>query len=154
MKKVFLTRVQFDQWVKDMIKSYNNRGTAYKNVRRLTMDDTQDTIILNKRNGRTAMARYDGTNKYSPELGLAVAWAKFKNLPIPFVATIVCAKELKYLDKFYLGKNTDTEYTYIGSLESNPDYFIARTNDGKLEELPYYFAKTDVKAYRVERYRL
>lgn len=117
MLKRFVTKHEFDSWVRDMCNSYNNRGAEFVNVRKMTVDPCESkgrTIIINLKTGKTAVAKCHKDDEFSPGIGLAVAWAKYKNIPIPVVAENVDIKDLKFLDEFYMSRSDDKKYQYIG----------------------------------------
>jgi hypothetical protein len=118
-----MNKKQFDIWVKDMVTSYNNRGNAFSNVRKLTLEEsaiTGKTIIMNIKTGKTSVAKCHKDDKFSPLIGLAVAWAKYLNKPIPIIADCVTYKDLKFLDKFYTSKVDNAPlYEFVGTRKTD-----------------------------------
>ena len=118
MARRFVTQEEFIQWVNDMVKSYNNRSVEFRNVRQLTLEEsrlTRRTIIMNVKTGKTAVAKCHKDDHFSLSVGLAVAWAKYLNKPIPTIADCVDYKNLKFLDKFYVSKADNAIlYQFVG----------------------------------------
>lgn len=127
MAKLFMNKKQFNIWVTNMVASYNNRGNVFSNVRKLTLEEsaiTGKTIIMNTKTGKTSVAKCHKDDKFSPLIGLAVAWAKYLNKPIPIIADCVHYRYLKFLDKFYTSKaDNATLYEFIGTRVDNTSFY-------------------------------
>ena len=118
MAKTFITQKEFIHWVNDMLKSYENKSAEFRNVRKLTLEEFREnkrTIIMNVKTGKTAVAKCHKDDHFSLSVGLAVAWAKYLNKPIPTIADCVDYKNLKFLDKFYVSKADNAIlYQFVG----------------------------------------
>lgn len=115
--KRLVSEKEFDQWVKDMCGSWNNRGSVYANLRKIEFDTT--TMIVNPKTGKTSIAKPHPHDKYVPYIGLAVAWAKYKGITVPTVAEeLKSYKDLKFGDIFIVKSNIVPTYIYVG-IESN-----------------------------------
>ena len=117
MLKKFVTEKEFNQWVRDMCNSYNNRGPEFNNVRKLCLDDSGakgQTIIMNVKTGKTAIAKCHKDDEYSPGIGLAVAWAKYRNIPVPIIGENTHITNLNFMDEFYMKRSDKERYQYIG----------------------------------------
>lgn len=118
MAKTFITQKEFIHWVNDMLKSYENKSAEFRNVRKLTLEEFREnkrTIIMNVKTGKTAVAKCHKDDYFSPSVGLAVAWAKYLNKPIPVIADYVDYKDLKFLDKFYVSRADNAIlYQFVG----------------------------------------
>ena len=157
----FVTEKEFNLWVKDMVKSYNNRGKEFQNVRKLTLDPAESngrTIIMNTKTGKTAVAKLHKDDKYSPGIGLAVAWAKYRNREIPVVATNQPIQTLNFLDTFYFTQYQGaTKYQYIGEVQNGVAYMVIRNVENKEvkmitknEAIKKYSQKGDGYIWKVE----
>ena len=157
----FVTAAEFEMWVKDTIKSYNTRGKEFNNVRKLTLDPEEShgrTIIMNTKTGKTAVAKLHKDDKYSPSIGLAVAWAKYRNREIPVVATNQPIQTLNFLDTFYFTQYQGAvKYQYIGEVLNGITYMIIRNVENKEvkmitknEAIKKYSQKGDGYIWKVE----
>ena len=111
--KRLVSEKEFNQWVEDMCNSWNNRSSVYANLRRIVFDTT--TMIVNPKTGKTSIAKLHPQDKYVPDTGLAVAWAKYKGLTVPTVAEeLKSYKDLKFGDIFIVKSNIVPTYIYVG----------------------------------------
>lgn len=127
MSKLFMSQKEFDKWVYDTVASYNNRGKEFANVRKLTIDPSENlgnTIIMNLKTGKTAVAHCHKDDRYVPMIGLAVAWAKYRNRPIPTIAEETTIDKLNFLDKFWFKRAS------ISSILSENECIFYRNSSG------------------------
>lgn len=113
----FVTEKEFNNWINDMVKSYHNRGKEFDNVRILTLDPAESngrTIIMNLRTGKAVVAKCHKDDVYTPKIGLAVAWAKYRNMEIPIKASIVSIHDLEPGDEFYFRHNFSKSHIFLG----------------------------------------
>lgn len=171
MAKTFITQKEFIYWVNDMLKSYENRSAEFRNVRKLTLEESRAnkrTIIMNVKTGKTAVAKCHKDDHFSPSVGLAVAWAKYLNKSIPVIADYVDYKDLKFLDKFYVSRSDNAIlYQFVGIRKTenalaqvnrvifrNPKVIFRNPKTGELfEDTEEYFTHNttyDGKVWRVE----
>lgn len=143
--KRLVSEKEFDQWVRDMNNSWNNRGSVYANLRKIEFDTT--TMIVNPKTGKTSIAKPHPQDKYVPYIGLAVAWAKYKGLTVPTIAEeLKSYRDLKFGDIFSVKSNIVPTYIYVGIERSK--FVIARQNRSSDEELVTFSADNNT-FYRV-----
>lgn len=113
----FVSELEYDRWIMDMYNSYQNRGKEFINVRVLTLQEreaTRRTIIMNIMTGRTAVAKCHKDDKFSYTIGVAIAWAKYRNMEIPIKANIVSIHDLEPGDEFYFRHNFSKSHIFLG----------------------------------------
>ncbi len=159
MLRRFVTKHEFDSWVRDMCNSYNNRGSEFINVRKLTIDPQEAngrTIIMNLKTGKTAVAKCHKDDEFSPGIGLAVAWAKYLNRPIPVIATYVDIEDLKFMDEFYTKRSEYRTYQYIGIRHNaiGQCIIIREKDTGFIYEFTLKDWKDNISSYNGKVWRL
>ena len=66
-------------WVQRMSDEFYNSHGRY-----IYYDCHKNKIrITNIRTGKTAMAKCNNTDKFNREVGIAIAWARYTNKPVP-----------------------------------------------------------------------
>lgn len=104
------------------------------------------TIIIDKKTGKTGIAKCREGDKFSPSIGTAIAWARLKGEEIPVEYKTTRLKTLKVGDKFIIANNKDFKetYTFVGryNFESIDKCFCATGE--KLENLVAFHPNTVV----------
>ena len=146
--KRLVSEKEFNQWVKDMCNSWNNRSSVYGNLRRVDFDTA--TMIINPKTGKTAIAKLHPQDKYVPYIGLAVAWAKYKGITVPTIAEeLKSYRDLKFGDIFIVKSNIVPTYIYVGTQTTGIiNAVVARRNRSSDEKLDIFCAENNT-FYRV-----
>lgn len=123
----FVSQKDYDQWVKDMnysyeYRSYDNKGNydgRYKNVCLVFPSDVirnpTPVIIMNIKTGKTAIASCHKDDTYSKKEGIAIAWARYKNIDIPIKAERISVANLNPGDKFWFCYNYAAHHIFVGT---------------------------------------
>lgn len=96
--------------------------------------NNKDTIVYNKYTGAVGVARFDGKGNYNPEYGVALAYCRMKNIPLPkemelaksFIGALKAGDEFVY---------NNTECVLVGKNPTNPMYSVYVT---RAERNTYY----------------
>ena len=88
----------FYEWVKQMIKEYQNSPDY---IQFCAVADEKYSFLINHRTGKVTKAKCHEDDIFDEEVGLAIAWARYKGYEIPKERRIVYASKLKYGQHFY-----------------------------------------------------
>ena len=138
MLKRLMNQHEFDIWVKNSVASLMQETERNQKIGYLTDPMYKTCMIINKKTGKVAVAKCSPEDTFSEVVGLAVAWAKFRNRPIPIVGKTVGLNLLKPNDVFSykhnryrlvqtlngLGTHGAKRYAVIVSLCDNRQYCI------------------------------
>ena len=76
----------FDEWCysmwMDYIKATIKTVNLHQNVF-INSDKSTTVFIMNSKTGKIASAKCKETDKYNLKVGIAIAWARYKRIPIP-----------------------------------------------------------------------
>lgn len=124
----------FYQWVDDLYTSWVQRDKeVYKNLGYHTVD--ADTVyIINKKTGKTAFAHVHPNDKPDTVVGIAVAWARYRNMEIPKIGKLVTDEsdifDLKWRDRIvfddkeYIFKSRDVGVAFLWDVEEHREVYI------------------------------
>ena len=70
----------FYEWVKQMIKEYQNSPDY---IQFCAVADEKYSILINHRTGKVTKAKCHEDDIFNEEVGLAIAWARYKGYEIP-----------------------------------------------------------------------
>lgn len=102
------------------------------------------TIIIDKKTGKTGIARCKEGDKFSPSTGTAIAWAKLKGEEIPIEYKGIRVKTLEVGDEFVTINNNNKVYRFVGRYDyESIDRCFAATG-GKFENLTAFHPETVV----------
>lgn len=124
----------FYQWVDDLYTSWVQRDKkVYKNLEYHTVD-ANTVYIINKKTGKTAFAHARPDDTPDTRVGLAVAWARYRNMEIPKIGRLVDGEEdifdLKYWDrvvfdnKEYIFKSRDVGVAFLCDVSAHREVYI------------------------------
>lgn len=124
----------FYQWVDDLYTSWVQRDKkVYKNLEYHTVDD-KTVYIINKKTGKTAYSHAHPNDVPSVTAGIAVAWARYRNMEIPKIGILVTDEsdifDLKWCDRIvfdnkeYLFKSRDVGVAFLWDISNNREVYI------------------------------
>ena len=116
---LYMTRKEWDNWVKTTKrKAYDfiaeNPYVTGSYVHERTANDCPIKhiyYIINANTGRVGIARCNTTDEFVHEVGVAIAYSRYMNLPIPRITEEVDVTDIKIGDIVVL----DDVYTYCGN---------------------------------------
>jgi hypothetical protein len=76
----------FDEWCYSMWMDFIKTTLKTINIHQdvfINSDKSTTVFIMNSKTGKTAFAKCKESDKYSPKAGIAIAWARYKRIPIP-----------------------------------------------------------------------
>lgn len=130
----------YQRWVERMVQSYKY-ATLNDNPEELIIRTCfsvnkyitkfiipeHKVVIINSNSGKVTDAKFDGDGTFSIEEGIAIAWARMTNQPIPkFPEEFVTLSELKYGDRFRAPFDGSIVYTFIAKDSDSDDYIVKR----------------------------
>ena len=146
----YLTKREFDAWVRNMVQSYNtfaktrNNIKCYQHCECSALDPilgklghTRDTVIINLRNYKVAFAKCHRDDEFRSDVGVAIAWARYNNKLVPNVIENAKANKLNIGDKVYY-----TDSVVLGVCEA---YFAGTVYDDATKQVKYLFNVGTVK---------
>jgi len=92
----------FDEWCYSMWMDYIKTTIKTVNLHQdvfINSDKSTTVFIMNSKTGKIASAKCKETDKYNPKTGIAIAWARYKRIPIPNFS--VKLGELKQGEQFF-----------------------------------------------------
>lgn len=115
---LYMTKKEWDNWVKTTYDKAcefiveNPYVTAQYVHERATTNGSIKHIyyIINTNTGRVGIAKCNTADEFVHEVGVAIAYSRYMNLPIPRITEEVDAKDLKIGDTVVF----DDVYTYCG----------------------------------------
>ena len=124
----------FYQWVDDLYTSWVQRDKKiYKNLEYHTVD-AKTVYIINKKTGKTAYSHAHPNDVPSVTAGIAVAWARYRNMEIPKVGKLVTDEsdifDLKWRDRIvfdnkeYIFKSRDVGVAFLWDVSNNREVYI------------------------------
>lgn len=124
----------FYQWVDDLYTSWVQRDNkVYKNLEYHTVD-ANTVYIINKKTGKTAYAHAHPDDTPDTRVGLAVAWARYRNMEIPKIGRLVTDEsdifDLKWHDrvafddKEYIFKSRDVGAAFLWDVGAHKEVYI------------------------------
>ncbi len=123
---LYMTRKEWDNWVKTTYdKAYefiveNPYVTAQYVHERVTTNSPIKHIyyIINANTGRIGIARCNTTDEFVHNVGVAIAYSRYMNLPIPRIVKEVDVNSIKIGDTVVLGG----VYTYCGCYQGEHQF--------------------------------
>lgn len=143
-----VTEQEFYQWVQDLNNSWQNRSKMYRNL--VKLDVNGNVAICNPKTQKICIAKRYKSDVYDARIGLAVAWAKYRNMQIPKIGELVSSfNDLQFGDTFAIGSNTAFEYIFCGIIfdENRYKVIVKVTTKDKL----IWWYTTDYKAAKIYR---
>ena len=124
----------FYQWVDDLYTSWVRRDKKiYKNLE-YHMVDADTVYIINKKTGKTAFAHAHPDDTPDTRVGIAVAWARYRNMEIPKIGRLVDGEDdifdLKYRNRIvfdgkeYIFKSRDVGVAFLWDVSNNREVYI------------------------------
>jgi hypothetical protein len=116
--KIYMTKKGWDNWVDTTYRkacdfiAENPYVTGQYVHERLTTDSPMKHIyyLINANTGRIGIAKCNTEDEFVHEVGVAIAYSRYMNLPIPRITEEVDVTEIKIGDTVML----DDVYTYCG----------------------------------------
>lgn len=129
-----VTKKMFDRWINDLYESWLNRDRKiYKNLEFHTVD-AKTVYIINKKTGKTAYAHAHPNDVPSVAIGIAVAWARYRNMEIPKIGRLVTDEsdifDLKWRDRIvfddkeYIFKSRDVGVAFLWDVNEHKEVYI------------------------------
>jgi len=151
----FMNEKDYNRWVEDMYLSFDHRrfngskgyitDGRFSNVFLMTSfeahtPDTKRVIIMNIKTGKVAIARCSGNDEFNLHEGIAIAWAKYRNMEVPYKVEIIGIKDLKPNDYFAFSSNHCNKiWCFVGFLkneDTNKEQIVFKRSE-KSRELRY-----------------
>lgn len=128
-----VSKKMFDCWIMDLYESWLNRDMKiYKNLEYHTVD-ANTVYIINKKTGKTAYAHAHPDDTPSVVAGIAVAWARYRNMEIPKIGRLVTDEsdifDLKWRDhivfndKEYIFKSRDAGAAFLWDVSKHMEVY-------------------------------
>lgn len=148
-----LTRKEFEQWIVEMNNEVSKcfGGSAHNmtcgGYRYYFSEYGYSVVFCGKYttishiDGRIGVAKCDPHENFKHEIGIAVAWARFKGYTVPSPASQIAPKLVastfsngdKFIRYYF---NEERIYTFIGKLPEKEDIIVVQNNtDGKIVKL-------------------
>ena len=129
-----VTKKMFDRWITDLYESWLNRDRKiYKNLEYHTVD-ANTVYIINKKTGKTAYSHAHPNDVPSVTAGIAVAWARYRNMEIPKIGRLVTDEsdifDLKWRDRIvfddeeYIFKSRDAGVAFLWDVSAHREVYI------------------------------
>ncbi len=129
-----VTKKMFDRWITDLYESWLNRDMKiYKNLEYHTVD-ANTVYIINKKTGKTAYAHAHPNDVPSVTAGIAVAWARYRNMEIPKIGRLVTDEsdifDLKWCDRIvfggkeYIFKSRNVGVAFLWDVSAHREVYI------------------------------
>ena len=110
----------------DSMLGYNYQicvGNFFINANRLT----RETTIFNVKTKKVATAKCNESDYFTLSDGVAIAWAKYTNSPIPTREETICREALENGNIFYRPSvDKHEKYTFIGWIPNMPNGTIGK----------------------------
>lgn len=101
-RKHILTEKEFSVWCKNMVASFKRYEKYHPNIGLLMWgnpsESSRKTVIINMKTMKTSCAKCHPSDEFSRDVGIAIAWARYNNLPVPKVGS-------KIIDRHDLNEN-------------------------------------------------
>lgn len=121
----------FDDWALNKCCEY--RVFARNRKRFQILYYKNNTLLVDKKTGRTWTAICHKDDVFSSAIGIGVAFAKYQGEEIPVEVSKVPIKELKYGDKFTLNATDDMIYVFVAIEPINKRYIFVNTVSGNIK---------------------
>lgn len=131
MSKI-MTEKEFAVWCKNMVESFKSYEKCHPNIGLLMWGSPSEkdrkTVIINMKTMKTACAKCHPSDEFSKDVGIAIAWARYNNNPIPQVVncnvvddfySVIHGEKIVWFDKPNL---RDRKYVCVGMVK-NIDMF-------------------------------
>lgn len=101
----------FNEWVDKMNKEFYD---APAHIWTYNFPEIGLTTIVNFRTGKVTKAKCHKDDEFDAEIGIAIAWARYRGYEIPKVKRIVHSSTLKYGQHFISKLDGKDENIFIG----------------------------------------
>lgn len=148
-----MNRLKFRSWEEFNCWAISMYTESLKSNRYSVFSNGKDVIIMTdtKRRGKIGWARKLPNDPLDKRIGIGIAYARLKDIPIPKVVEYKSTKLsfLKNGDKFYVTdvQSNLNEYYLIGYDCINDSYIVVNSDTGMRRE----FYSTDCRNYLVEK---
>lgn len=147
-----MNRLKFRSWEEFNCWAISMYTESLKSNRYSVFSNGKDVIIMTdtKRRGKIGWARKLPNDPLDKRIGIGIAYARLKDIPIPKVVEykLIKLSFLKNGDKFYITEYGELkEYYLIGYDCINDSYLVVNSDTGMRRE----FHSTDCMNYLVEK---
>lgn len=109
---------EFDIWVKNSVSSLMQAVEGNQRICYSTNYKDKVCMIVNRKTGKVAVAKCSPDDVFNDVVGLAIAWARYMNRPIPVVSDFVSLHTLNTNDIFIYKSKKYRLLDFVGALGS------------------------------------